>query len=72
VGRVNRSPDDLEAWLQELDRTVERLAKQTGAPSMSTAQRDRLPIARLEGSIIYNTTTRKHEGCNGTAWFALY
>lgn len=73
MGRVNRPPDDLEGWLQELNVTVERLAKQSGVPTLSTAQRDRLtPIARFEGAIIYNSTTHRHEGCNGAAWNALY
>lgn len=67
------SPDDLAAYLLELERKVERLAVGTGAPRLTTAQRDRLlPIANYRGAIIFNETNNRHEGCSGTAWNALY
>jgi hypothetical protein len=29
-------------------------------------------LATAEGAIIYNSTTKKHQGYNGTGWFDLY
>ena len=39
-------------------------------PRMTTAQRDL--IAAVAGLVIYNTTTNKHQGHNGTAWQDFY
>jgi len=37
---------------------------------MTTAQRDLItPVA---GMVIYNTTTNKHQGYNGTTWNDFY
>jgi len=43
------------------------MLKMTG---ITTATRDGLTA--VAGDIIYNTTTKKHQGYNGTSWNNLY
>lgn len=39
-------------------------------PVITTA--DRIGLTTVAGAIIYNSTTNKHQGWNGTAWFDFY
>ena len=39
-------------------------------PSITTTER--VGLATVEGAFIFNTTTKKHQGYNGTAWFDFY
>ena len=42
-------------------------------PRMTTAQRDAVSwVAGDAGMIIYNSTTNKHQGWNGTTWNDMY
>ena len=45
-------------------------------PRVTTAQRNQLNNLQMTGleagAIIYNTTTNKHQGYNGTSWNDLY
>jgi hypothetical protein len=39
-------------------------------PKLTTGERNLLTV--VEGAFIYNTTTHKHQGHNGTTWFDFY
>jgi len=41
-------------------------------PALTSTQRDAIATDSAVGMLIYNTTTSKHQGYNGTAWNDLY
>jgi hypothetical protein len=68
----NRNPD-LADMLTTMQRRIEALERTVSgsliAPPYTTAGRPSA-IGR-DGAIIFNTTTGKHEGSNGTTWTAF-
>ena len=65
IGILTSSPDASAAM--QIDSTTSGFAP----PRMSTTDRDNIS-SPLEGLIIYNTTTNKHQGYDGTTWNDFY
>lgn len=64
-------PGDLISEVRDLIKRVERIERsQSVSPQYTTAER---PFAANEpGLIIFNLTTNKHQGSDGTAWQDMY
>lgn len=64
-----RGPD-VAAALAAIERRVMALELAAGIQRLPTSLRPAASV--MPGAIIFNTTTAKHEGSNGTSWNALY
>jgi hypothetical protein len=67
---IKRTPD-LPSLLRDLFSRVSSLETLVRKPRSYTAT-SRPDAATNEGALIYNLTTRKHQGSNGTTWTDLY
>lgn len=63
-------PPDIAAHLRVISDRLAIAERAAIVRFYTTATRP--AAAALKGAIIFNTTTLKHEGSNGTTWNALY
>lgn len=66
------SPNDLPLVVRNALQAVKEYVdlRNLRFKQMTTAERD--AMAAEAGMVIYNTTTSKHQGYNGTAWWDFY
>ena len=61
------------ALVELLERIEVRLAKLEARPAVNTYTSSTLPAAStVPGAVIFNSTTSKHQGSDGTTWSDLY
>lgn len=66
----NVDPSDIVARLLALERKVAQLAQRGKTRKFASVNRP--DPAKVTGMVIFNLTTKKHEGSDGTTWQPLY